>query len=226
MADLREVAEQILEGDYDGVQILAKAYLADNRADDNGPVTEEWLETTGLGDEDVCKLRKIGNFYFKHLVIVTRRDVRRLCQALGVELISNEEDDVREAAGRLRRYASGEPAQVIYGTENATESIELRRIDRKEVIDDYLAEHPTDETNLADVAWMRSEGFRNKTVDGMEDDVFELSLNDKGWYVQWGRNSKQLAIVVYSTGYAIGISLMCNPTRGDVRKLVAALRIK
>lgn len=83
-------------------RVLAKAYLAEHPADDDEPVTAEWLESIGANSDD-------GLFFTGHdavdfeltefegtwhvdvgwrtiCLVETRGDVRRLLAALGIEV--------------------------------------------------------------------------------------------------------------------------------------------
>lgn len=117
MTELRAAAERLLncpahwtyvKRDAD-VALCAAAYLAEHRADDDEPITEDWFKSTGF--VGVSHYRKCLRFPSHDDVFVfvlkdgvqpfvegagsridrfakcqTRRDIRRLASALGIQL--------------------------------------------------------------------------------------------------------------------------------------------
>lgn len=100
----RGMETALLEQDWRDVAV---AYLAEHPADENEPVTEEWLRAVGFGDNGYnyagCHLRLGGLeyatgdtngfspwFYCGVLItdggLKTRGHVRRLCNCLGIPL--------------------------------------------------------------------------------------------------------------------------------------------
>ena len=109
MNNLREDAELVLLHVEDDTAAgrLAKAYLADHPADDDEPVTEEWLCSVGAKKDDVSvffpsPIQGVPAIEFSkeqawltnedyagvEIKLKTRGDVRRLCAALGIEMKS------------------------------------------------------------------------------------------------------------------------------------------
>lgn len=93
--------------DEQNLWTLAQAYLAEHPADENEPITEEWLRSAGFiwQSTDTYELHSgaFGNDYLRYTKIAfraglwyanglgcadckTRGDVRRLCSALGIPL--------------------------------------------------------------------------------------------------------------------------------------------
>lgn len=95
--ELRQAAERLADrdlGDYQGPTgddtdmragiMLARAYL---REHDHEPVTEEWLESVGMGMEVQSRSLVLDDGENSVLIqpLKTRGDVRRLCKAIGIE---------------------------------------------------------------------------------------------------------------------------------------------
>jgi len=88
-----------------------------------------------------------------------------------------------------------------------------------ERIDRCLAER-VDDGELVTEEWIRADGFTNRVVHGMPDDVFKRHIGCSGVSVQWGRNSKILSLGIG----AIGMNIANRPaTRSDVRELLRLL---
>ena len=76
--------------------VLAQAYIAEHPADDDEPVTDEWLDSVFGTDDSLCtewhdewgeKITWLDKFGLVSIPMPkTRGDVRRLCRALGIEL--------------------------------------------------------------------------------------------------------------------------------------------
>lgn len=111
--ELREAAlllerKPSIANKYDNAAVkVARAYLAEHRADDDEPVTEEWLR--GIGFENSAGRLLLGKIQFTFFEgwnawwsfsdgrgatrliddVKTRGSVRRLCRALGITLKEN-----------------------------------------------------------------------------------------------------------------------------------------
>lgn len=80
--------------------ILAEAYLAEHPADDDEPLSQEWLSSVSRGvfgkvafvsyelldDASVWRMLGDDRGWYLFTSVKTRGDVRRLCRALGIEL--------------------------------------------------------------------------------------------------------------------------------------------
>lgn len=75
----------------DNMIVARNAALAEHPADDDEPITEEWLESSGALD---ALTEAFGMLHISDGVVrvgkglSTRGEVRRLCEALGIELNS------------------------------------------------------------------------------------------------------------------------------------------
>ena len=114
--------------------------------------------------------------------------------------------DVAKAAERLRRIWDGEKYRAVYGCEQTLGGHQA--IDERKLVEAYLAEH--DPTPI-DEPWLRSVGIWTGEilfVNFADDDGYHLAINQDSYGIEWVALGKVFK------------------TRGDVRRLAAALGIE
>lgn len=126
--------------------------------------------------------------------------------------------DVRQAAERLRRLASGESPEAVYGVPCvdlrgggkmwARESIEQHFLDQRAVIAAYLAEHPADDEVELDDQWVLCLRGTPLFVDWCDIDGWHIAVNSDYHGIHWTTFDKVFK------------------ARGDVRRIAAALGIE
>lgn len=125
-------------------------------------------------------------------------------------------DDVRAAVGRVRRWYSGEwlagewLAGIYPEAKDRSQELALLETDWRDVAIAYLTEHPADDGDPVDEAWLRAVGFG---VYGLfADRDGGLSIGDLEWHEcrRWLYGNTPLPDL---------------PTRGHVRRLCLALGI-
>ena len=127
-------------------------------------------------------------------------------------------DKLREAAERHRRYESGEVAFDIWGDGR------LIHDDTELLADAYLAEHPADDDEPVIEGWINSELriWDCSKYDNWKQFILHRSA---GIYIQACACE---APIYWTYSLIIGIDTNAtkidNPTRGQVRRLISALK--
>ena len=123
-------------------------------------------------------------------------------------------DETEAAAGRLRRLAAGEAYGDTYDDCDSTEGE-----DRRTLADAWLADHPADDGDEIDAAWL-------DTLGATDDPARRLP-----WLWRLNPAGDSLAVRAAASGWVCSIlpgdsarvSLPSPTTRGQLRRLLAAL---
>lgn len=140
-------------------------------------------------------------------------------------------DDVMAAADRLRQVRQAESevrdlflaTHAVYGPSHQREHSPAD--DERAIIDTYLAEHPADDGEAVDEAWLRSIGFWHRGDELVSPPHPDRKDRRTPWRLIYYREPRPAYLQTWGLSFpgceaGLGYNL---PTRGDVRRLLAAL---
>lgn len=127
--------------------------------------------------------------------------------------------DVKAAAERLRRARVAWGAEYLDNPVMVEVPVAILR-DHDIIADAYLAEHPADDGEAIDEAWLLSVGFENM-VSGVKMRIKSAAWKDSDHHLRHTQFG-----FVGDAWFANGLGCAPCKTRGDVRRLAKALGIE
>ena len=103
--------------------------------------------------------------------------------------------------------------RLLQGARAYRDGLHNQQLDLQNVADAYLREHPADDEQLIDEAWLRSVGFINTWGDKFRNVSGDIDIVVDG----------ETVMLAYRSDY---YDTATKATRGDLRRLAAALGIE